>query len=382
MNTPAKKEGIASFSSSHLISLNADIIIIPTTMRAGAVAAAGTSPATGARNTQANRSTAVTTLVRPVRPPTLIPAALSTYVVVLDVPNKAPTEVAIASANRALSILDLKPLLVSMRRISSSVNMPLCRPVPIKVPMVSKVSARLKEKMVTSTRGSFDGSENRDPNPSDPRAAPKVIPRSAKAEPRPVVVPMLFLGPDRIINKGDTSYYGMDVLSFDEGESQQLEGTAYYINKDEFCMLLDAVMFNLSRAGFKVVVGHGHGPSTITFSERKQVFKDKFGLSTYTLFDLGYTGEDGIQTDHAAANETSLVMAIRPELVSMEKLSEDDIPIGVWGKDPRKAASAARGNAIIEKNVRLACQKLVSIVSDIPKSERKLEYRNVKSLLG
>ena len=197
-----------------------------------------------------------------------------------------------------------------------------------------------------------------------------------------IVLPMLFLGPDRIINKGDTSYYGMDVLSFDEGESQQLEGTAYYINKDEFCMLLDAVMFNLSRAGFKVVVGHGHGPSTITFSERKQVFKDKFGLSTYTLFDLGYTGEDGIQTDHAAANETSLVMAIRPELVSMEKLSEDDIPIGVWGKDPRKAASAARGNAIIEKNVRLACQKLVSIVSDIPKSERKLEYRNVKSLLG
>ena len=33
----------------------------------------------------------------------------------------------------------------------------------------------------------------------------------------------------------------------------------------------------------------------------------------------------------------------------MEKLSEDDIPIGVWGKDPRKAASAARGNAISEK---------------------------------
>ena len=74
-------------------------------------------------------------------------------------------------------------------------------------------------------------------------------------------------------------------------------------------------------------------------------------------------------------------MALRPDLVSLEKLSAESIPVGVWGEDPRKGASAARGNEIIEKNVRLACQKLVAIVSNMPRSERRIEYRNVRNLL-
>ena len=58
----------------------------------------------------------------------------------------APMDVAVASANSALSILDLKPGAVSMARSSSSLKMPVRRPVPIKVPMVSNVSDKLKEK--------------------------------------------------------------------------------------------------------------------------------------------------------------------------------------------------------------------------------------------
>lgn len=196
-----------------------------------------------------------------------------------------------------------------------------------------------------------------------------------------IVLPMLFLGPDNVANKDDAYYHGMDYISFQEGKPQQLEGSAYYMDKEQFKTLLDIIMCNLSRAGFKVVVGHGHGPSTMVFSDRKQIFKDKFGLDTYTLWELGYTGPDGIQTDHAAANETSLVMALRPELVDMEKLSGESVPVGVWGEDPRKAASAARGNEIIEKNVRIACQKLLAIVSDIPKPKRSINYQHVKNLL-
>jgi len=113
INTDAKNAGIASSMSSQLILVNDDIIITPTIIRTGAVAAAGTIPTTGASNMQAINSNAVTTLVKPVRPPAPIPAALSTYVVVFDVPKIAPMDVAIASANNALSILDLKPVLVS-----------------------------------------------------------------------------------------------------------------------------------------------------------------------------------------------------------------------------------------------------------------------------
>ena len=196
-----------------------------------------------------------------------------------------------------------------------------------------------------------------------------------------IVLPMLFLGPDSVINKNDISYYGMDHISFGKDQPQQLEGSAYYIEEEQFWALLDTIMQNLSRAGFKVVIGHGHGPSTNTFSNRKQLFKDKYGLITYNLWELGYEGDKGIQTDHAAANETSLVMALRPELADIGILSMDSIPIGVWGEDPRSTASATRGHEIIEKNVSMAAQKLQVIVSNLPHDQRALDYHDIKSIL-
>ena len=64
-------------------------------------------------------------------------------------------EVAIESAKRALSILDLKPELVCIIFSSSALNMPVLRPVPMKVPIVSKVSDKLNAKIVINTRGIF-----------------------------------------------------------------------------------------------------------------------------------------------------------------------------------------------------------------------------------
>jgi len=196
-----------------------------------------------------------------------------------------------------------------------------------------------------------------------------------------VILPMLFLGPDSVVMKDDVPYFGMDHISFEEGHPQQLQGSAYHIEKEQFCALLDTILQNLSRAGFKVVVAHGHGPSIHAFAERKQVFLDRFGLLTYTLFDLGYRGDEGIQTDHAATNETSLVMALRPELADIEKLAPEGIPVGVWGEDPRKAASAEHGRALIEKNAAQAVRKLQEIVANLSYEKRTLDYRYVKSKL-
>lgn len=197
-----------------------------------------------------------------------------------------------------------------------------------------------------------------------------------------IVLPMLFLGPDSAVEENGVPYYGMDYKSFTDGEPQLLEGSAYYIEDEQFNALLDTILANLARAGFKVVVGHGHGPSTHAFTARKQIFHGKFGLDCYNLWELAHKGEQGIQTDHAATNETSLVMALRPELVQMENLAAGSTPVGVWGVDPRQGASAALGKELIEANIRLASQNLTTIVSKISATKRNLDYENVKSLLA
>ena len=160
------------------MSLKDETIMIPTDTSAGAVAAKGTALTKVAKNAERAKQMATTTEVSPVLPPAPIPDALSTKVVVLEVPNKAPMEVAVASANNALSSLDLKPVEVSMSCSSSSLKMPLRRPVPIKVPRVSKVSEILKEKMVISTRGSFAASEKRLVSPPSLKIARKVVGRA------------------------------------------------------------------------------------------------------------------------------------------------------------------------------------------------------------
>ena len=128
MKMPAKKAGMASSRSFHLISRKEDVIITPTRTRAGAVAAKGTALTKVARKAEMAKQIATTTEVRPVRPPTPIPEALSTNVVVLDVPNKEPIDVAVASAKSALSSLDLKPEPLSISFSSSSLKIPLRRP--------------------------------------------------------------------------------------------------------------------------------------------------------------------------------------------------------------------------------------------------------------
>lgn len=59
--------------------------------------------------------------------------------------------------------------------------MPLRRPVPINVPMVSNVSERLKEKIVIRTSGIFAGSENRLPIPPSLKMARNVVGSAAQA---------------------------------------------------------------------------------------------------------------------------------------------------------------------------------------------------------
>ena len=63
----------------------------PTTIRAGAVAKDGIARKIGDRNRDSANRIAATTAVKPVLPPSATPDALSTKVVVVEVPRTAPT---------------------------------------------------------------------------------------------------------------------------------------------------------------------------------------------------------------------------------------------------------------------------------------------------
>ena len=89
--------GIASVRSSKSILVTEVSIRNPTTIRAGAVAKEGIARKIGEMNRESANKTAETREVRPVRPPSATPEALSTNVVTVEVPHIAPTVVPTAS---------------------------------------------------------------------------------------------------------------------------------------------------------------------------------------------------------------------------------------------------------------------------------------------
>ena len=169
-----------------------------------------------------------------------------------------------------------------------------------------------------------------------------------------IVYPMLFMGPDRREVIDEKEYYGMDYTNERESSkyhypTQQLDGSAYWIAEEEFGILMEAILKQISRSGFKVMVAHGHGPSTNFLISHMDEWEEKYDLKI--LHCWGYMDEEGmgIMVDHAAMNETSLVMALRPELVKMQYLPADTAiwPVGIGGSDPRVYASRETGEEIL-----------------------------------
>ncbi len=168
-----------------------------------------------------------------------------------------------------------------------------------------------------------------------------------------IVLPMLHLGPDRQKQVNGKTLYGMDLGSIHGGNryaDKQLDGSAYWISEEDFSRILEATWAQLARAGFKIVVAHGHGPSTGFARKHFDPWQEKYGMKFFNCWGPKDGRDLGIMVDHAATNETSLVMALRPELVHMEYLPADlaQWPVGVAGRDPRKHASAQLGRKAVQ----------------------------------
>ena len=86
--------------------------------------------------------------------------------------------------------------------------------------------------------------------------------------------------------------------------------------------------------------------------ELEKEAQEKYGLRILTAWTFAETERLKYQSDHAGANETSIVMAVRPELVDFGQVKEDESNlIGIAGRHPVRESSAAFGNEILEYTV-------------------------------
>lgn len=178
-----------------------------------------------------------------------------------------------------------------------------------------------------------------------------------------VVLPMLFLGPDRIKKLDDIEYYGMDFCTHDsliEYEDQMMLGSAYYVNDELFKEILLNIAKQLKRAGFKILVAHGHGPSTRIYNELKSEF-EHIGLKTINIFGLVDDDKYKYQNDHACANETSLMMVTNEELVDLSILNDTN-KIAMAGSDPSDNASLEYGQKILDINIEKIIYEIKGVI--------------------
>ena len=168
-----------------------------------------------------------------------------------------------------------------------------------------------------------------------------------------IVMPPIHLGPDRAKPLDDGKMLvGMDYAN-STTPPRQLDGSCYWVPIGLHLLIVDAILAQLKRAGFQAVFADGHGPSRSSWAENLSERQARFGLKLFGV-TRQIARQWKSQVDHAARNETSLMMHLRPDLVDLSQLpaSRDVWPQGVGGQDPRDA-SAAYGKECFETSVEL-----------------------------
>lgn len=177
-----------------------------------------------------------------------------------------------------------------------------------------------------------------------------------------IVLPPLWVGPDRIRLEQDGNYFiGMDYADVTE-PNRPLPGSCYWVPKGLFALQVEALLSQCKRAGFRCIVADGHGPSRIAWSEMADSWERQFGLILVSSIRDFPEGGWLTQNDHAAKNETSLMLAIRPDLVDMGQLPPDRNvwPVGVEGEDPRDS-SAGYGKELLDETLKALGSKLKAL---------------------
>jgi creatinine amidohydrolase len=175
-----------------------------------------------------------------------------------------------------------------------------------------------------------------------------------------IVFPPMFLGPDRARREpNNTLLVGMDYADTTTPPAQ-LDGSCYWAPEGLFLLLCESIIGQAQRAGFTVLVADGHGPSRWAWGRNVGAWEAQYGIRLVSV-DRDLPGWRS-QIDHAAKNETSLMLALRPDLVDLARLPADPAtwPQGVGGEDPR-AATAEHGKACIDACLALLEARLAAL---------------------
>ena len=169
-----------------------------------------------------------------------------------------------------------------------------------------------------------------------------------------IVFPPLWLAPDITRENDGAMLIGMDFFH-ETSPNKQLPGSCYWISDELFVLMIEAILAQAKRAGFKVIIADGHGPARNIWYKNVDRFETMFGIKLISAIRDFKQGEWKTQIDHAGKNETSLLMSINAEYSDLARLGAK--LVGIIGENPRES-SPEYGRALIEETVESIGEKL------------------------
>jgi creatinine amidohydrolase len=152
--------------------------------------------------------------------------------------------------------------------------------------------------------------------------------------------------------------YGLDSSAFAlEADRSTKEGGWWLFEE-----VLDHSLHQIESLGFEVIVTiSGHYPLIGPANRVAEAYDGKSRIMSIIGYDL--VQDEGYSGDHAAKWETSLLMALRPELVDFEGLKKATELTGIMGEDPREA-SVEYGEEAIDAIIRRAEEKIDTLLGE------------------
>ncbi len=134
-------------------------------------------------------------------------------------------------------------------------------------------------------------------------------------------------------------------------------------------LVCQELLHQLVAEGFEAVVvitGHAGGKHTDALAEVIDSFNREGQHTRAVLYTPFAPIQDAFPANHAADGETSLLLALQPELVRLDALPADRQTTldddGVWGDDPRDA-TAAKGRDIVQAFVDAVSSEVRSLIT-------------------
>ncbi len=131
----------------------------------------------------------------------------------------------------------------------------------------------------------------------------------------------------------------------------------------------------LVEVGFKVVIGvtgHDVPDQREAIAKAVAAIKEQGGATGFAMEEGDFYDLTDDRMDHAAHWETSLLMYLRPDLVDMSQIADENLDTddgrqeaGIYGKDPRQFASPELGKTIAEGIVDFIGNKALELLREL-----------------